>query len=202
MARDGETSATMMLLGGTDSRRGMPRALAGTRESSAVGVGTRQAKAASTTVPAVDVVVTQARPRERETGRLIAEAIGVLVTIEEELRERDIGAWTGLTRDDIEAGWARGSKRAPAEGWESDAHVAARAWTHCGASRERTPGSECSCHARWTHPRIERELEIDSPHLANLGGLLVEVIGDEVAVRDEWADHHTAVATGRASAAK
>ena len=38
---------------------------------------------------------------------------------------------------------------------------------------------------------IERELEIDSPHLANLGGLWVEVIGDEVAVRDrvELIDH-------------
>ena len=29
---------------------------------------------------------------------------------------------------------------------------------------------------------IERELEIDSPYLANLGGLWVEVLGDEITV--------------------
>ena len=44
---------------------------------------------------------------------------------------------------------------------------------------------------------IERELEIDSPHLANLGGLWVEVLGDEIAVRDrvELIDHTAVAAT-------
>ena len=103
-----------------------------------------QAKAASTTVPAVDVVVTSKLDRANETGRLIAEAIGVPVTIEEELRERDIGAWTGLTRDDIEAGWPGGSRRAPAGGLGVRCACCRAGMDALRHIARRTLGSECS----------------------------------------------------------
>jgi broad specificity phosphatase PhoE len=66
--------------------------------------------------------------RARHTAELCAPE-GLVVNAVRLLRERDVGEWTGLTRDAIEdryPGWlARG--RRP-DGWEDDAALAGRAW--------------------------------------------------------------------------
>jgi probable phosphoglycerate mutase len=200
MARDGETSATMMLL----VRHGQSTWNAegrwqGHANPPLSALGRAQARAATTTVPAVDVVVTSNLDRAHETGRLIAEATGVPVIVEEELHERDIGAWTGLTRDEIEAGWPGGIENGHRpQGWESDAHVAARGMDALRRIAKAQSGKRVLVITHGGLIRaIERELEIDSPYLANLGGLWVEVLGDEIAVRDrvELIDHTAVAAT-------
>lgn len=200
MARDGETAASMMLL----VRHGQSTWNAegrwqGHANPPLSALGRAQAKAAAETVPAVDVVVTSNLDRANETGRLIAEARGVPLTVENDLHERDIGAWTGLTRSDIEAGWPGGIDNGHRpEGWESDAHVAARAMDALRRIAKVHAGKRVLVVTHGGLIRaIERELETDSPYLANLGGLWVEVVGHHIAVRDrvELIDHTALAAT-------
>lgn len=200
MARDGETQATTMLL----VRHGQSTWNAegrwqGHANPPLSALGRAQAIAAAAKLPPVDLVVTSDLDRASETGNLIAEALGVPSVVEHALHERDIGAWTGLTRDEIEASWpgSLDNGHRP-EGWETDADAAAR-------------GMAALCRLARTHPgqrllvvthgglirAIERQLEIESPHLANLGGLWIEVLDDKITVRDraELIDHTAVAAT-------
>lgn len=53
-----------------------------------------------------EVVVSSDLSRARETAEIIAGELGLgTVTVEVGLRERDVGAWSGLTTDEIEARW-------------------------------------------------------------------------------------------------
>jgi probable phosphoglycerate mutase len=54
-----------------------------------------------------DRVVSSDLVRARRTAELLAEALdlSVPVTVEAGLREYDVGAWSGCTRDEIEARW-------------------------------------------------------------------------------------------------
>ena len=200
MARDGDTSATMLLLvRHGESTWNAEGRWQGHANPPLSALGRAQAIAAATTVPPVDVVVTSNLDRAHETGRLIADAIRVPVSVEEELHERDIGAWTGLTRDEIEAGWPGGIENGHRpDGWESDARVAARGMDVLRRIAKAHSGQRVLVVTHGGLIRaIERELAIDSPHLANLGGLWIEVVGDEIAVLDrvELIDHTAVAAT-------
>lgn len=90
--------------------------------------GTAQARTAAGALPEIDAVWCSDLIRARRTAELCAPP-GVPVRGEPRLRERHVGEWTGLTRDEIEArypGWIVGGRRP--NGWEHDGHVAARAW--------------------------------------------------------------------------
>ncbi|HMC39971.1 MAG TPA: histidine phosphatase family protein [Acidimicrobiales bacterium] len=65
--------------------------------------GEAQARAAAAAVGSVDLVVTSDLERARRTGALLAP--GVAAREVRELREFDVGAWSGLTRAQIEAEW-------------------------------------------------------------------------------------------------
>jgi broad specificity phosphatase PhoE len=53
-----------------------------------------------------DAVVTSDLARARQTAAILAAAWGIAeVGVEPLLRERDVGAWSGLTSAEIEAGW-------------------------------------------------------------------------------------------------
>jgi probable phosphoglycerate mutase len=162
-------------------------------------LGRAQALAATTSLPSIDVVVTSNLERASETGRLIAEAAGVPFVVEAELHERDVGAWTGLTRHEIEAGWPGGPDNGHRpDGWEDDENVAARGMDALRRIAKAHPGQRVVVVTHGGLIRaIERELEIDSPYLANLGGLWVDVSGDEITVRDrvELIDHTAVAAT-------
>jgi broad specificity phosphatase PhoE len=69
-------------------------------------VGRRQAFTAAARVGSVDVIVSSDLQRALHTARIISEQIGVgPVVVEPLFRERDAGEWSGLTRDEIDAGW-------------------------------------------------------------------------------------------------
>jgi probable phosphoglycerate mutase len=69
-------------------------------------LGRRQAYVASAAIGAVDGIVSSDLLRAAETAAIIAQQLGVgPVVVDQRLRERDVGQWTGLTRVEIDKGW-------------------------------------------------------------------------------------------------
>jgi probable phosphoglycerate mutase len=65
-------------------------------------LGRAQARAAARALGALDAVFASDLQRAAETAAIIAESIGIgPVIVDPGLRERDAGAWSGLTRDQI-----------------------------------------------------------------------------------------------------
>ena len=122
-----------------------------------------------------DVVVTSNLSRARDTGTIIAEALGASVTVEPDLAERDVGDWTGLTFDEIEEGWPGAlADGGHPDGWEADDDVAERAIGALERIAKANPGGRVLVITHGGLIRsVERSLGLDSPHLANLGGLWV-----------------------------
>jgi broad specificity phosphatase PhoE len=65
-------------------------------------VGRRQARELADTLDGVDVIYSSDLARARETAEILGERLGVEVRLDERLRERDFGAWEGLTMDEVE----------------------------------------------------------------------------------------------------
>jgi broad specificity phosphatase PhoE len=100
-------------------------------------IGRRQARSAAQAVGALDAVFASDLQRAAETAAIIAAELGVgPVVVEPDLRERDAGEWSGLTRAEIEErypgyltpapSFAPGQARRP-PGWEPDDSVRDRA---------------------------------------------------------------------------
>ena len=71
-------------------------------------LGRAQAEAAAPAAAPVDAVVSSDLQRARETADLMAAVLDMgpdLVHVEPDLRERDVGDFTGLTRAEIEERW-------------------------------------------------------------------------------------------------
>jgi broad specificity phosphatase PhoE len=92
-------------------------------------LGRLQAEHAARTVGTVDLIVASDLERARDTAMIISEAIGVgPVVIEPDLRERDAGEWSGLTRDEIEVAWPGYLERGDRPpGWEPQDQLIERA---------------------------------------------------------------------------
>jgi broad specificity phosphatase PhoE len=90
-------------------------------------LGRAQAAAAVASLPPVDAIWSSDLERARATAAIIGDALGLPIKVDARFRERDAGVWTGLTRDEIEAGWPRylAEHRRPA-GFEHDRDVLAR----------------------------------------------------------------------------
>ncbi|HEY4398261.1 MAG TPA: histidine phosphatase family protein [Acidimicrobiia bacterium] len=112
--------------------------------------------------------------RARRTGELIAEHLGIAHVREEpRLRERDVGAWSGLTRDEIEERWPGylEARRSPPD-FESDDDLLSR--TRAGVAAAVDDGSGAGEVLVVTHGgvirTIERSLGAIPERLPNLGG--------------------------------
>ncbi len=101
-------------------------------------LGEAQAAALASALGSVPVptefqgVVSSDLERARRTAAVAAENLALAVEVEPGLRERDVGAWSGLTTPEIErrwprqlAAWRSGRLATPPEG-ESDATMAIR----------------------------------------------------------------------------
>ena len=111
--------------------------------------------------------------RARRTGDLIAKHLGIAQVREEpRLRERDVGAWSGLTRDEIEERWPGylAARRSPPD-FEGDDELLAR--TRAGLAVA-VDGSGTGDVLVVTHGgvirTIERSLGAIPERLPNLGG--------------------------------
>jgi broad specificity phosphatase PhoE len=108
-------------------------------------VGRAQARAAASSLGALDAIFASDLQRATETAAIISAELGVgPVVVDPDLRERDAGEWSGLTRAEIEErypgylgsspSFAAGAERRP-PGWEPDESVlerALRALAHIG----------------------------------------------------------------------
>ena len=111
--------------------------------------------------------------RARRTAEIIAARVGVAeVRPEPRLRERDVGAWSGLTREEIEERWPGylAARRSPPD-FEGDEQLLARARAGLTAV---TDGSGAGDVLVVTHGgvirTIERSLGATPDRLPNLGG--------------------------------
>jgi broad specificity phosphatase PhoE len=107
-------------------------------------LGRLQAQHAARSVGAVDVVVASDLERAHDTALIIAGSIGVgPVVIDPDLRERDAGEWSGLTRVEIEERWPgyldRGDRPA---GWEPQEVLHERAMRALGRIHTEYAGAE------------------------------------------------------------
>jgi broad specificity phosphatase PhoE len=111
--------------------------------------------------------------RATRTAEIIAARVGVAeVRAEPRLRERDVGAWSGLTREEIEARWPGylAARRSPPD-FEGDDHLLARARAGLTAAVD---GGGTGDVLVVTHGgvirTIERSLGATPDRLPNLGG--------------------------------
>lgn len=136
----------------------------------------------SDTWPELAGVVSSDLRRARQTADPVADRLGVgPVVIEAGVRERDIGAWTGLTREQIEATWPgqlltfrEGSLERPPRG-ESTPELLARAMASLERLRTRWSGKAVLvvCHGGIIRA-VEQHLGAAPLPLANLCGRWVE----------------------------
>lgn len=106
--------------------------------------------------------------------------------LDADLRERDAGDWTGLTRAEIEQrypGFLPDGRRPP--GWESDELLLARAHRTLRRIADATPGGDVLVitHAGVVFA-VERHLGLDRTRLANVQGRWVTVAGDQLRLGD------------------
>jgi broad specificity phosphatase PhoE len=75
--------------------------------------GAEQARAAAQALHGVTFAAIYASDLRRatESARPLADAVGLLVEEQPELREIDTGSWTGLTRDEVAAADPQGAAR-------------------------------------------------------------------------------------------
>lgn len=105
-------------------------------------LGRRQAAVAASSIGAVDGIISSDLLRAAETAAIIAQQLGIgPVMVDERLRERDVGEWSGLTNDEIHKrwpGWLADGRRP--DGFEPVEAVLERVLEAFDAIHEASPG--------------------------------------------------------------
>jgi broad specificity phosphatase PhoE len=146
-------------------------------------LGRLQAREAARTVGAIDAIWSSDLQRAAETAIIIGDRIGVgPVVVDDRLRERDAGEWTGLTRTQIEErnpGFLADGNRPP--GWEPDRDLLGRAGATLASIAGAAPGGEVLVvtHAGVVFA-VERHLGAEHTRLANTEGRWVTLAGDDL----------------------
>ncbi|MGI8661824.1 MAG: histidine phosphatase family protein [Acidimicrobiales bacterium] len=161
-------------------------------------LGREQARLAAGRVGAIDAIFASDLQRATETALVISKLIGVgPVVVEPDLRERDAGEWSGLTRAEIDErypGWLAsladrhgafqpirrdsrsGDRRPP--GWEPDDVLLARALDALSRIHAAVPDGDVLAvtHGGLIYT-VEHHLGSDVHRLANGEGRFVTVTG-------------------------
>jgi len=156
-------------------------------------LGRRQAFVATISIGAVDGIVSSDLLRAAETAAIIAEQLGVgPVVVDERLRERNVGQWTGLTRAEIDKGWPGwlDAARRP-EGFEDLDEVLARVVDALQAIHEANPGGTVLVVTHGGAIRaLARSHGLDDIPIANLAGITMRVsaagqtVGERISLLD------------------
>lgn len=166
-------------------------------------LGRLQALHASRSLGVVDAIVASDLQRAAETAAIISQELGVgPLVLDEGLRERDAGEWSGLTRAEIERDWPgylgppppvegqHGGATEPAStaaretdderrrppGWEHDDHLLERAVAALIRVHDLAPEGEAIVvtHGGLVYA-LEGSLGATFSRLPNLGGRWLEV---------------------------
>src|SRR5215510_12125112 len=146
-------------------------------------LGRRQAREAARLIGAIDAIWASDLQRAAETAAIISGDLGVgPVVLDPDLRERDAGEYSGLTRPEIDArfpGYLADGRRPP--GWESDEHLLARALRAVARIAETVPGGDILVitHGGLVYT-LENHLGADHLRLANLAARWLEVSGESL----------------------
>ena len=144
-------------------------------------LGRQQAHEAARSLGALDAIWASDLRRAAETAVIIGEDIGVgPVVLDPDLRERDAGEWTGLTRVQIERrypGSLPDGRRPPA--WEPDDQLLARARLALRRIADAAPDGDVLVvtHAGLVFA-VERQLGLEHARLANVEGRWLTVARD------------------------
>ena len=141
-------------------------------------LGRRQAAVAAGSIGVIDGIISSDLLRAAETAAIIAQQLGVgPVMIDERLRERDVGEWTGLTRTEIDKrwpGWIDDLRRP--NGFEDADSVLSRVLEAFATVREASPGGSLLVV---THGGVIRSLArshgLDDIPIANLAGITMRI---------------------------
>lgn len=144
-------------------------------------LGRTQAREAARALGAVDAVWASDLTRAAHTAHVIAESLGVgPVVLDPDLRERNAGEWSGLTRVEIEEqypGYLENGTRPP--GWEPDPALAARGLRAVRRIGREVPGGDVVVI---THGGViyalEQHLGAEFARIANVEGRWVAVDGE------------------------
>ena len=147
-------------------------------------LGRAQAHHAARALGVVDAIVASDLSRASETGAILSGELGVgPLVLDPDLRERDAGEWSGLTRAEIDRDWpgylADEEERRRPPGWEPDEELLARATAALVRIHELVPGGEAIAvtHGGLIYV-LEGQFGVPFERLANLGGRWV-VVGPE-----------------------
>jgi broad specificity phosphatase PhoE len=141
-------------------------------------LGRLQAREAARALGTVDAVWASDLQRAVETATIIADQLGVgPVVVDPDLRERDAGEFSGLTRPDIAArfpGYLDDGRRPP--GWEPDEALVARALRALHAIAAEVPGGDVLVitHGGLVYA-LEQHLGEEFVRLANAEGRWLDV---------------------------
>ncbi len=159
----------------------------GQADSPLSDLGRRQAREAARAIGAVDAIWSSDLQRAAETAAIIAQEIGVgPVVLDPDLRERDAGEYSGLTRAEIEErfpGYLGSDRRPP--GWEPDDHMLARSLRALRRIAAEVPGGDVLVvtHGGLVYT-IEDHLGAERGRLANAEGRWVDIVGDRLRLGD------------------
>jgi probable phosphoglycerate mutase len=162
-------------------------------------LGRAQARSAAHSLGALDAVFASDLQRASETAEIIANALGIgPVIVDPDLRERDAGEWSGLTREEIHERYPGylpddrhrafapdgGTPKRP-PGWEDDEVLRTRVLAALQRIHEAVPDGDVLAV---THGGVIYVLEdhLGQPfhRLANGQGRWVEIDGDKLVLGD------------------
>jgi probable phosphoglycerate mutase len=132
-------------------------------------LGREQARAAGEQLAehGIERIVASDLVRALETAQIVGRALGLAPEVDPRWRERALGVWTGLTREEIQMRWPAQyahfrshDAQARPGGGESDAMLRARARAALAALRERHAGARVLVV---THRGIARMLVPEAP---------------------------------------
>jgi broad specificity phosphatase PhoE len=150
-------------------------------------LGRAQAGEAARAIGAVDAVWASDLARAAETAVIVANSLGVgPVVLDADLRERDAGEWSGLTRDEINErypGYLQDGARPP--GWEPDPSLLARALRVVARIAQEVPGGDVLAitHGGLIYV-LEQHLGAEFARIANVEGRWVTVNGEAMHLGD------------------
>lgn len=148
---------------------------------SSAGVVQAQRALAALVDAGFEAVVSSDLERARATAEVLARGLGLSVEVDARLRERDVGAWSGLTATGIEqrwpgrlAAWRAGHLTRP-PGGESDRQLAARALDALQPLSSRPERALLVITHGGVVRLVERWLGVEPCTTANLCGRWLEV---------------------------
>ena len=153
---------------------------------SAAGVAQAEAALPALLDAGFEAVVSSDLERARATAEILARGVNAPVEVDARLRERDVGAWVGLTAAGIEQRWPgrleawRAGRLVRPPGGESDAQLEARALDALHLLSSRPERAVLVVTHAGVLRLVERRLSLDMGNTGHLYGRWVQLTPSEL----------------------